>query len=927
MVSKGELVQFKPGTFGINSPKNFAIYISSKKMKRGVLVKLLTIHGVRETKRVNLYKASYGESVQLVNNHLPPEKELRARLNQWIKGMASRKAKEASEAERLGELNERGLWMKAIEVAKADPEKSGGSSADQSALDFSTMELARIWYESDEISKSKLKKVSELLKSCNSPGVGYFDPLPMKRWLLVSEQERKDVSRGITVLGSIRSKMFQMVEEPIEEDSEEMQVVRRPVEWSAVDLDEEESATFARMQEIMVYYVEFDNWPKTNLLGGTRISALDGFALFSFLTYLAEDWVDEGRTTRADSFVKMLIRTGYLGDDEALLKIAQRAINLSPDFDWDTSEEIEELALKYGEPSETPEVFKDRLDLQEIEAYTIDPPTAKDFDDAVSVIEEDGGYTLWVHIADVAHYVEMHTKLDMHASRRSTSVYLPNRVLPMLPHHLSDNLCSLREKVPRLAMSVKIRYDKSGKRIEGSEEVFNSVINVRENLSYDFVNVEIDKKSEPYYTYYTLAQLINGHRRSLHLETPEVKLHLGQEMSISTKEATPSTKMIETFMVAANEAIGEIFFRAKIPGIYRCHPLPEEDNVLKFNGQSKVLELPYNIELPEDEDEEEEEEGESLLSKLKSGGGVVSFTIGGGSSFADFMDPDDEDEEESVDLGTPLTKGIAQMSPEFQDRYLQPFIDVLSGIEAMDWDKELQRIAYLSVLGMFPLAFYTAANIGHFGLGSVRYVHFTSPIRRYPDVIAHRVCKELISKGAHSGDGAEDAEPPYTVEEIEQMADHSSEQTVLASRLERQIVSAGFSFLAKNQSFEQRQGIVSRVNSSGVYVLLPNGVEARVSLNDLTNRPTFVDDFESMCFVGSKGRFNLNEEVTPFNYKELMTEGDELAEVLVKIGDKMVIEFSKLDHVEGRIQGRAVRIFKRIPEGYSEGEEIILEEE
>lgn len=912
MASKGELVQFKPGTFGINAPNNYGIYISSKKMKRGVLVKILTIHGVRETKRDNLYKKSYGEKVQLVNNQLPPEKELKARLKQWIKGMASRQEKEAKEADRLGELNERSLWKKAIKEVGDEPVLTG-------------MQLTHIWYESDEVSKSKIKKVAEVLKGCISPGVGYFDPLPNKRFRLVTEEERLRVSKGITILGSIRSKMFQMVEEPVEEGSEEMQVVRRPVQWEEVPLTEEEQDVFHRMQEIMAYYIEYDNWPKQDLLGGTRISALDGFSLFSFLTYLAEDWVDEGRTTRADSFVKMLIRTGYFGDDEALLKIAKRAINLSPDFDWDTSDEIEELALRYGEPSETPEVFEGRLDLQELEAYTIDPPTAKDFDDAVSVIKEDDGYTLWVHIADVAHYVQMHTKLDMHAARRSTSVYLPNRVLPMLPHHLSDNLCSLREKVPRLAMSVKMRYDKEGRRIPGSEEVYNSVINVNENLSYDFVNAEIEKKSLPFYTYYELAQLIDTHRRSLHLETPEVKLHLGQEMSISTKEATASTKMIETFMVAANEAVGEIFHRAKVPGIYRCHPLPEEDNVIKFNGQSRVLELPFNIELPEDEDEPEEE-GESLLSKLKSGGGVVSFEIGGGSSFGDFLDTDEEDEE-GVDLGTPLTKGIAQMSEDMQNKYLQPFIDVLTEIERMDWDKELQRIAYLSVLGMFPLAFYTAANIGHFGLGSIRYVHFTSPIRRYPDVIAHRICKELISKGMNSGEGSAEVEPPYTVEEIEEIADHSSEQGVLASRLERQIVSAGFSFLAKNQSFEQRQGIVSRVNSSGVYVLLPNGIEARVSLSDMTNRPTFVDDFESMCFVGSKGRFDLNEEVTPFNYKDLMTEGDELAEVLVKIGDKMVIEFSKLDHVEGRIQGRPVKIYKRTPEGYSEPEDVVLEEE
>ncbi|RMG37812.1 MAG: RNB domain-containing ribonuclease [Methanobacteriota archaeon] len=909
MPSKGELVEFKPGLFGIQAPNNFGIFVRSSKRKKGVIITLYTLRGMQELKQSNVYKSTFGRSVQLKNGQLPPEKEMRQRLNQWIKEIAKERGESGSATG--GQLTEKRLWQLLIKEGKTE---------------FTIEEIAKVWYGKEEVSKNKVKKIKEVLNPVASPAIGHLYLVDTKRqiWKILTEEEKKAINREIGDLGRIRNKMFHYVEEETEDG--ETITVRKPLPWHKIRFTEEEEELVKKIQSMMDHFVEYDTWPPIGL-GNTRVTEIEDFSIHKFITYLAEDWIDEGRTTVADSFVKFLIRTGYWGENDALLKISKRAINLAPDFEWETPEEIEEYAQRFKEPKETPEVFEGRLDLQQMEAYTIDPPTAKDFDDAVSVIEKEDGYELWVHIADVAHYVEKHSRLDLHAQKRATSVYLPTAVLPMLPKRLSDDLCSLREQVPRLAMSVEIHFDKNGKKVEGSEKVHNSVILVKKNLSYDYVNEAIERGEQPFVTYHKLATLIDQHRRSLHLETPEVKLALGKKMSISIKESSPSTKMIETFMVSANEAIGEIFHRAKVPAIYRDHPLPEKENAVKFNGQMKVIGLPLEIDFPEklfeEEEEEEEEDGEALLEMLKQQGGgskgPITFSFGGGASFGDIIKGsiEEEDEEEEVDLGTPLAKGLAQLPFEKQQEVLEPFIKVLDKIANLD-EEDIQRLSYLLVLRVFPQAFYSAANIGHFGLGSIRYVHFTSPIRRYPDIIAHRICKQLIAEGRNDGNWHKEEEKPdyvYMAEEIENLADHSTEQSVLASKIEKQIVAAGYSFIAKNESLQNRLGIVSSIFSGGVNVLLPNGIEARIPLRRFTDRPTFVDDFESMCFVGSRSKFDMNTEITPENYKELLKtssdDKEEPIEIIVELGDKIAVTFTQFNHVEGEIVAAPLKIIRR----------------
>lgn len=886
VVQKGELVEFKPGLFGIEMPENYGIFIRSfkKKNSKDRYVELYTIKGKQETKHTNMNKKSFGEFIQLKNENLPQGNELNKELRELIKRVNSRAAKVQKAEKESGELSEIALWKKLTSARLYESAKA-----------YSVEELAFVWYgvAIEDLSKNRIKKIKETLESCRHHGQGYFSLQSGNLWWAITDEIRKSVSKEIGELGAMRNKMFHLVEMPVEDsdDPEETEIRRMPLDWDKILFNDAEKGQFSRLQQYMAYFVENDDWSELSL-GGTFVWALDGFSLKNYMSYLAEDWVNEGSTSFSDCFVKLLIRTGYWNDSDALLSISKRVVKLAPHFEWETDERIEEIAAKFVEPKETPEVFEGRTDLQHLESYTIDPPTAKDFDDAVAYEITNYGFTLWVHIADVAHYVEKDSSLDIHARGRATSVYLPTKTIPMLPTHLSDNLCSLNEKLPRLAMTVEIHYDKEGKKLFDKCKVHNSVIMVKKNLSYDYVNEQIEAKAEPFTELYKLSELIRKHRRSLNLETDDVRLELTEQMSVSIKTPSPSTKMIEAFMVAANETVAEILQEKSIPVIYRGHPLPDKPNVDRLNAHSKVLNFDINVELPKLE-EEKEEEGTSLMDMLSQrGGGNISFTIGGDSDFADQFKSKME-EEPAEDLG-PLIKGLAQLSPENQEAVMKPFLAALAYVEKIE-DETLQKVGYLTILRTLSRALYSPTNFGHFGLGSTAYLHFTSPIRRYPDVIAHRVCKALIA----------DEPLVYSVEELDTIAEHCNVQSELAERLERNVVGAGFSFLTRNPKYsENKQGVVISITGGAIYVLLPNGIEVKVPLKRITTRATFVDEYASMCFVGFKTIDHIAEEVTVENWRDLLQDNaeDDPVEIIAKLGDKMAVDFVGWNHIDGIVE-------------------------
>lgn len=892
MPSKGELVTFKPG-YGITIPQNYGIFIEKyrKKKSKAHMVKIFTVKGIIEMKQNSLINRSFGKKLQMKGNSLPETKEMKARLENWMKEIEKHAIKIHEAEEKAGAFSERRLWLK---LKKKNIE----------SCDIDTMLTTWFEIEIEDISKEKKKELKSMLDNCRSYGSGYFD-ISGKEWKLITEDERKKVVDHISQLGNLKNRMFHMIEVPIE-DSDEMDIIRAPKPWDEIEFKDIDKEIIAFLQERMAFFVEHDNWGHTGL-GNTHIHTLDDFSLYTYISYLAEDWINEGKTSHSDAFVKFLVKTGYWSDTDALLAISKRKVLLAKDFDWETETRIEEIAAKFMEPKDTSGAFENRTDFQNLEAYTIDPPTAKDFDDAVSLVRQEDSYILYVHIADVAHYVQKDSSLDLHARRRATSVYLPTKTLPMLPNHLSDNLCSLREKVPRLAMTVEIHYDLNGIKLLDKCKVHNSVILVDKNLSYDIVNEAIINEVEPFISLHKFSLILQRQRRGLKIQTDDVRLELGGQMSLTTKTASNSTQMIESFMVAANETVAEILQREKLPVVYRNHPLPEKEDVHRFNVHAKVIGLDHNIEYPALFEKKEKEKTTSLSDLLsKGGGGGITFSLGMGSSAEKLREEltSKEEEEEEVDLGKIHADGLAQLSPTKQEEILKPFRDALDKVEKIE-DEYDRKLSYLIVLRTLQRALYAPGNIGHFGLGSVTYLHFTSPIRRYPDIIAHRVCKAMIA-----GD-----ELAYTADEIEDIAIHCSEQSEMAEKLERNIVGSGFSFLTRNPDYsENKQGIITSISGGGVFVTLPNGIEARIPLSQMTDGATFVDDYDSMCFLGSKGKFNLEEELTPQNWRELLqVDEDNPMQILAKLGDKMAITFIGWDHIDGRVTAAPVKIEEREP--------------
>ncbi|MCG3219721.1 MAG: RNB domain-containing ribonuclease, partial [Candidatus Heimdallarchaeota archaeon] len=349
------------------------------------------------------------------------------------------------------------------------------------------------------------------------------------------------------------------------------------------------------------------------------------------------------------------------------------------------------------------------------------------------------------------------------------------------------------------------------------------------------VNEAIKKGEEPFTSLEAFAGKIDARRNNLALETSEPRLYLDYEkrdLTVEVKQASTSTKMIEIFMVAANEAVSELIRDAQLPSIYRCHPLPDPPDIEKFNDQSKVLENDVFLEPPVlPWADEEGEDGSSIMDMISSGGG--EGMLGSGMVFKidgevpDFMKG--KEEEEGPDLGTPIAKGIAQMTKEQQIEYMKPFREVIKKVKAVK-DPQLREISFYTVLGMMGRAIYTAGNLGHFGLGSECYSHFTSPIRRYADVILHRIAKGLIR-------GETDPEKAvYSATEIEELAGHCTDQTIAAEKLEYSVVGSGLTLYTLDDKWRGvKSAIVSNVTGAGIFLSLSEAVQGRIRLRDLTN--------------------------------------------------------------------------------------------
>ncbi|WP_032122208.1 ribonuclease R [Clostridium amazonitimonense] len=534
--------------------------------------------------------------------------------------------------------------------------------------------------------------------------------------------------------------------------------------------------------------------------------------------------VPEDKRIHYDVFISKTDKNGAKDDDVVIVEITEwPGQRRNPEGvvvevlgkKGDKGLDILTIIKKHGLPEEFPDKverfaaaieedipsseYARRKDLRSVRMVTIDGEDAKDLDDAVSIERlEDGNFKLGVHIADVSHYVREKNPLDKEALKRATSVYLIDRVIPMLPKKLSNGICSLNPKVDRLALSCFMVIDRTGKVLE--HDIMESVIKTSERMTYTDVTKILkdnDKELIEKYDYLyddfkameELCNILNKKRLgrgAIDFDFDESKIILdkmGKPVDIKPYDREIANRIIEEFMLVCNETIAEHMYWANIPFVYRIHENPDEEKLQKFS------EFVYNL------------------------GYFLKF------------------------------------NNDVHPRMLQEILEKVKG-------KKEETVVSTLLLRSMMQAKYAPDCVGHFGLAARYYCHFTSPIRRYPDLMIHRIIKEYIN-------GNLDSERASKLTGIvDYAAKQSSEMERIAEEAEREVDDMKKAEYMSEKIGEEFEGIISSVTTFGFFVQLPNTVEGLIHISSLDD-DYYVYDERHLTLMGerTKNIFRLGDSV------------------------------------------------------------------
>lgn len=481
-----------------------------------------------------------------------------------------------------------------------------------------------------------------------------------------------------------------------------------------------------------------------------------------------------------------------LGDEDDFFA-EELSIIRSYDLREEFPPRVEKEAEKEAKRAITQEDILQRKDFRNLLTITIDGEDTRDIDDAVSLQREGDGYLLGVHIADVTHYVAYRSPLDVEALERGTSVYFPDRVLPMLPRALSNGICSLNEGEDRLALSCMMHIDKKG--VVRNSEIVESIIRSDHRMTYTEVGKMLDGDEELLKKYTDVADMValcgelthilqtmREKKGSISLDVKEAKILFTEnnEIIIPEYQRAFSYQIIEAFMVLANETVAEYMQSIEAPFVYRIHEKPAEEKATAFRAFAQTLGLNARFTA-------EDVKPYDYQRLLKSAEGLAAYSV-------------------------------------------------------------LNRV----MLRSMQKARYSPENVGHFGLASSCYCHFTSPIRRYPDLCIHRIIKEVINGGYAN------AVARYT-DFVERAAKLSSERERRATDAERDVDDLYMVMYMSERIGKQYDAVISGVTAFGLFAELSNTVEGFIPIESLFGEYKF--DPDRFQLVGRTESYTIGEEI------------------------------------------------------------------
>ena len=485
--------------------------------------------------------------------------------------------------------------------------------------------------------------------------------------------------------------------------------------------------------------------------------AVDGHKVVVELTFYGDD-----RRSPEGKVVEII---GHINDPGTDILSIVKGYDLPLEFPEKVLNQAERVAQPVSDADR-----QGRQDLRDWQMVTIDGEDAKDLDDAVSIAREGDCYILGVHIADVTNYVQENSALDREAFKRGTSVYLVDRVVPMLPHTLSNGICSLNQGEDRLALSCIMKIDEKGRVVD--HEIAETVIRVDQRMSYTSVKKILEdhdpKETKKYQELVPmfeemsrLSKILREHRRirgSIDFDFPETKMILdekGRPLELQPYERNVATRMIEDFMLLANETVAEDYYWQELPFVYRTHEAPDEEKI---------------------------------------------------RTLATFIN----------NFGYSMHVGANEVRPKEIQK-------LLAKVEGSPQEVMISRLALRSM----KQAKYTPENSGHFGLAAAYYTHFTSPIRRYPDLQIHRIIKDNIR-------GRMQEEKIVHYDKIlPEVTKHASEMERRAEEAERETVKLKKVEYMQQHLGEIFEGVISSITKWGMYVELPNTVEGLVHVANM----------------------------------------------------------------------------------------------